>query len=219
MPMLVSSVEPERVHSPAVEVVFLLDDGVVSRPGRLLVRRDQTFEVELDAPPPSVAQHVRVVLSIQGDTPRRITGAVEAVSGQRLQIVGARSKAPDKRRFPRLLGAIGLRWRRLGDETENAWHEPDPLMSFSVVGLAFGAASDAAEDGDLLALDFNVGGAGPRYSAVARVVRVAAREADEVVGGETHEIAVELLQAPAGAREALAEHMLRIQRALTRGAR
>lgn len=214
MPLLIQPAPPARVVTSAAEVVFLYDDGLVTRTGRLLVRRGSRYEVELELTPPEGAVDMRVVLSVLGDSPRRVPGRVAAVQGRRLVIEGRSAVRSDKRRFPRLPAAIPLRWRPVR-EAEGAWHEPDPFMNFSVVGFSFGGRADDTQEGDLLTLDFAVPPKAARFAGLARVVRVAEREAADVVGDETHEISVELVEAPAAAREALGDLTLRIQRALT----
>lgn len=215
MPLLVNPIAAAQVQLAPVEAVFLLEEGVLSLSGRLLVRRGDVFEVEFDEPP-AADVGTRVVLAIAGETPRRIQGRIEGATGSRVRVQGHRAKSPDQRRFPRLFGAIGLRWRRLAEGHAEPWREPDPLMSFSVVGFAFGGTDGETTEGDLVSLDFAIGGTGPRHAGIGRVVRIAPRQPDDVVGGETHEIAVDLLEASPEAREALGEYMLRIQRALTR---
>lgn len=216
MPMLVPPDAGPPARNTPVEVVFLGPGPLLSRGGRLIAHRGRQYELALDTAPPDPgreASAVRVVLSIGGDRPRRVTGRLVQQTGERVT-VEARAETPtDKRRFPRLVAAIGLRWRAL--QSEGPWHEPDPLMNFSVVGFSFGGSAAQTQEGDLLALDFQVGGEGSRYPATARVARVLAREPAAVVGAETHEISVELLDSPFEAREALADLTLRIQRAMT----
>jgi hypothetical protein len=215
MPQLVSPAADPADPTP-VDVVFLNDDAVVTRAGRLLSHRGDRYEVTLEtAPPAAVSAGGRVVLAIGGDTPRRVPARVVSLSDTRLVVEVRGASRTDKRRFPRLVGAIGLRWRPLQDDTEDAWHEPDPLMNFSVVGFSFGAGAEDTQEGALLGLDFQVPGTSSRFSAVARVVRVAARAPAEVHGDETHEVSVEMIEAPLEAREALADLTLRIQRAMT----
>lgn len=215
MPMLVSPAAIQARPTP-VDVVFLDDDAVVTRAGRLLAHRGERYEVTLEtAPEAEVSVGRRVVLSIGGDTPRRVPARVVSLSDTRLVVEVRGSARTDKRRFPRLVGAIGLRWRHLHNEGEDAWHEPDPLMNFSVVGFSFGSGAEDTQEGALLGLDFQVAGGETRFSAVARVVRVAAREPADVHGDETHEVSVEMIEAPLEAREALADLTLKIQRAMT----
>lgn len=215
MPMLVSPVPAEARPIP-VDVVFLDDDAVVTRAARLLAHRGERYEVTLEtAPEADVRVGRRVVLSIGGDSPRRVPARVVSLTDNRLVVETRGAVRADKRRFPRLVGAIGLRWRHLQDEGEDAWHEPDPLMNFSVVGFSFGAGAEDTQEGALLGLDFQVAGGDARFSAVARVVRVAAREPSDVHGDETHEVSVEMIEAPFEAREALADLTLKIQRAMT----
>lgn len=216
MPVLASSDSPLPVRRTAVDVVFLGDAGVTTRAGRLIAHRGDEYELSLDeTPPESNGRPARVVLSILGDHPRRVSGRATVRAERRLTVRALGIVRPEKRRFPRLVAAIGLRWRHLQAEGAGAWHEPDPLMSFSVGGFAFGAGAEDTQEGALLALEFQVGHAGPLHAAVARVVRVAPRPDGEVVDLETHEVSVELTEAPHAAREALAELTLRIQRALT----
>lgn len=216
MPMLVppDADLPAR-HTP-VEVVFLGPGPLLSRAARLIAHRGRQYELALDTAPPDTGREgaaVRVVLSIGGERPRRVTGRLVRQSGERLTVEVRAESPADKRRFPRLVAAIGLRWRAL--QSEGPWHEPDPLMNFSVVGFSFGGSAEETQEGDLLVLDFQVGDEGPRYPATARVARVQPREPAAVVGAETHEISIELLDSPLEAREALAELTLRIQRAMT----
>jgi hypothetical protein len=216
MPMLVEPTAPVPGPHLGVEVVFLYDDAVVPRSGRLLSQSGTRYEVELDLDPPAFDRDRRVVLSFSGERTRRQPARLVAQRGRRLSFEArGRVRGEEKRRFPRLVAAIGLRWQVLGAEAARAWHEPDPFMSFSVTGLAFGGRAALTSPGDRIIVDFQVGGVGPRHQGTARVIRVAERTAADRHGDEDHEIAVEFERIPAEAREALAELTLKIQRALT----
>jgi len=217
MPMLVEPTAPVPGTHTGVEVVFLYDDAVVPRSGRLVSHAGSTFEVELDLEPPAFDPDRRVVLSFRGERIRRQPARLVSQRGRRLTFEArGRLHGEEKRRFPRLVAAIGLRWRRVeAGPAPWDWHEPDPFMSFSVTGLAFGGRAGQVSAGERIAVDFQVGGIGPRHHGTARVVRVAERSPADRHGDEDHEIAVEFERIPAEAREALAELTLRIQRALT----
>lgn len=223
--MLTSSDQPLPIRHTPVEVVFLGPGSVVSHPGHLLTRHGNSYDLALDETPPEPADgNLRVVLSIGGEVPARSAGHLISQRGKRVTVETRETPPSDNRRFPRLLGAIGLRWRSL--EAEGAWHEPDPLMNFSVVGFAFGGPA-ALREGELLDLDFQVGGEGPRHGGTGRVVRTLARSPesprsqasdpspDSPAEADTHDVSVELIDTSLEAREALAELTLRIQRAFT----
>lgn len=218
MPRPIEPSAPVPDTHTGVEVTFLYDDAVVPRSGRLVSHAGSHFEVELDLEPPASDADRRVVLSFRGERVRRQPARLVAQSGRRLTLEArGHLHEEEKRRFPRLVAAIGLRWRALdaGGSTVWSWHEPDPFMSFSVTGLAFGGRAGLVNAGDRIVVDFQVGGTGPRHQGTALVIRVTERSPADCQGDEDHEIAVEFERIPAEAREALAELTLRIQRALT----
>jgi hypothetical protein len=219
MPMIAEPTAPVPGPQTGVEVVFLYDDAVVPRSGRLVSHQGSTFEIELDLEPPAFDRDRRVVLSFRGERIRRQPARLVSQRERRLTFEArGRVHGEEKRRFPRLVAAIGLRWRGITSTDAAAvtvWHEPDPFMSFSVTGLAFGGRVGQVVAGERITVDFQVGGVGPRHVGTARVIRVAERSPADRHGDEDHEIAVEFERIPAEAREALAELTLRIQRALT----
>ncbi|MFZ4734901.1 MAG: PilZ domain-containing protein [Bradymonadia bacterium] len=215
MPLLVSSMTPARTSPLLADVVFTVDGQVRARSGRVVQRSGRTWELDLTVSPPTqLERDTRIVLDLHGGDHRRYQCAVLGSEGRRLRLLELAQVREDKRAFPRHFGAIQLRWRLVRDQDDGPWTEPDPFMSFSIGGLAFGGRADAAQLGDLVELDFAVAQDAKRHAAIGRVIRVAERPSSEVFDDETQDLAVAFVDIAPEGREALAAFTLRIQRAL-----
>jgi hypothetical protein len=108
-----------------------------------------------------------------------------------------------------------------GPAREGEWWEPDPFMDFSGSGLKFEDRLHC-EAGDLVLLELSIPPAETLWRATARVVRVepiereGVEDADPATGDRepTHRVAIEFIDLPQEAAEALAAFTLKIQGAL-----
>jgi hypothetical protein len=181
---------------------------------------------------------MRVVLEGGPDLEVRIKGRIAAIEGNRLRVETERVVPPDKRSFPRMYGGIRVRYRVLaegesdevgsawisGEEApkrEGAWREPDPFMDFSGTGLRFEDQLHCRTK-DLLLIELALPSSEDRWHATARVVRVdpigpedlAGRDEEEGKRAPTHQIAVQFVDLPTEATEALTTFAMSIQDAL-----
>jgi len=210
---------PTDSPTPAAsaDVVFSHDQRFHARTGRVVSRAGASWTLELSVPPPPALEvDTRVVLDVAGTPSRKFRCAVLRAEGHRLELQQLGELREEKRVFPRHFGAITLRWRPLREDASEDWREPDPFMSFSVGGLSFGVSDNAAQNGELIELDFSVGQGDVRHRAVARVLRTLPRSSGDVFGRETHDLAANFVELGVEGREALADFTLRIQRALAR---
>ena len=221
-----------------VEMICLSVSPPVIRNGRVTCQGEGPCEVVLEEPEPRLEPGMRVVLDGGPDRDLRIKGLVTGVEGPRLRVQLERVVPPDKRSFPRMYGGIHVRYRVLaagqGDEGASAWvaggdepagggvwREPDPFMDFSGTGLRFEDQLHCRPE-DRLLIELRLPSSEDLWRATARVVRVDPIRSDDLGGREekepasvpTHQIAVEFLEMPADATEALTEFGMRIQDAL-----
>lgn len=221
-----------------VEVVCLSVSPPVIRKGRVTCQGKGPCEVVLEAPEPRLAPGMRLVLDGGPDRRFRIKGLIAEAEGNRLRVDTERVVPPDKRSFPRMYGGIHLRYRVLAPgETEKdfaawlagadlqgregGWREPDPFMDFSGTGLRFEDELHCGQDDHVL-IELRLPAAEHAWRTAARVVRVDPIRPDDWKRGEeadqeqarTHQIAVEFIDLPADATEALTEFAMRIQEAL-----
>lgn len=167
----------------------------------------------------------RVILELPAGSPEpRATASVVGAAGRAVRVRVQRTVQKDAREYPRLVGRIGLRYRRGGDAA--AWmggadvpgdeREPDPFMNFSVTGLAF-EDEPAVSAGDTLLASLTVPGAAP-FRATARVVRTWPIPEDErEEGPATHRIAIVFDAVPPEGTAALLAYTQRLQELLTEG--
>lgn len=220
-----ASPDDPRVSGAAVEVVCLEGDEPLVAEGRVHRVADGCYILDLDRPVDAIRPGARTILNFPGsDAPRVIARAVSAV-GNRLRCEQVEERERERRAWPRLVAGIPLRYRVLrGAETvvevdawlkgsdapreRGAWHEPDPLMNFSVAGLRFDTRGPG-EVGDVLLLEFQVGADPRRHRATGRVRHVG--EADE---DGLRSVAVSFEQIAPEAENALTELTLTIQDAL-----
>jgi hypothetical protein len=181
---------------------------------------------------------MRVVLDGGPERDVRIKGRIATIEGHRLRVETERVVPPDKRSFPRMYGGIHVRYRVLtegeseevgsawvsgaeGPGREGAWREPDPFMDFSGTGLRFEDQLHCKRE-DLLLIELALPSSEDRWRATGRVVRVdpigqedlLGRDEEERKRAPTHQIAVQFVDLPTEATEALTNFAMRIQDAL-----
>lgn len=189
----------------------------------------RTYDVELEDAGTEVPAGTRVVLNLRAAGGHRVRGVVSVSRRGRLQVHEQDVSPPEKRSFPRLLGAIPLRWCPAPSPVDHAavarwlaggaapvppdaWSEPDPLMNFSVTGLRFDDGRPATVGATVL-LELGVADEPRRWRATGRVVR-AERPVSPADPEAPWTIAIEFVELPAGAREALTAYTLRRQQHL-----
>ncbi len=176
-------------------------------------------ELDLDEAGPFGVGARLVLESVDGGGPRWIV-VVTGVSDRTVTARVVRAAAEERREYPRVHGAIPLRYRvSPGPDIASAWmhgepvdgvtRAPSPWMEFSVTGLAF-EDEPLAREGDTLLIELGVAGGPRRWRCVAGVVHVVPLPGARA-SGPTHRIALEFHQIPATATVALAEYTLRIQ--------
>ncbi len=221
-----------------VDVICLSVSPPLIRRGRVTLHRAGSFEVTLEGPEPALEPGMRIVLDGGPDRDLRIKGRIAEREGARLRVETEGVVPPDKRSFPRMYGGIHVRYRVLaGDPAgkiasawvagkdvpgeEGAWRVPDPFMDFSGTGLRFEDQLCCAK-GDRLLMELALPSSEERWRATARVVRVDPIRPEDVEGREegkgtsapTHQVAVQFVDLPTEATEALTAFAMRIQDAL-----
>lgn len=221
-----------------VEILCLSVTPPVIRRGRVTCPGKGPCEVVLEEAEPRLEPGMRVVLDGGPDRPFRIKGLIANAEGASLRIETERVVPPDKRSFPRMYGGVHIRYRVLGPGEadkgasawlsgeempggEGEWREPDPFMDFSGTGLRFEDRHPCKPE-DRMLIELRLPSSKDSWRTTARVVRVDPIRSDELeAGGEvgkdpapTHQIAVQFLDIPPEATEALTEFAMRIQDAL-----
>ncbi len=221
-----------------VEIFCLSVTPPVIRKGRATCCGKGPCEVVLEEPEPRLEPGMRVVLDGGPDRDIRIRGRVAGMEGNRLQVEAERVVPPDKRSFPRMYGGIHVRYRVLDSDepektlstwldggedsgTEGEWREPDPFMDFSGTGLRFEDELRCSR-GDLMLIELRLPASEDLWRATARVVRVDPIRPEDLEGRvetkkepfSTHQIAVQFVELPTDATEALTAFGMRIQDAL-----
>ncbi len=221
-----------------VEIICLSVSPPVIRNGRVTCQGEGPCEVVLEEPEPRLEPGMRVVLDGGPDSDLRIKGLVTGMEGLRLRVETERVVPPDKRSFPRMYGGIYVRYRILdagaGEEKAAAWvaggdapgqdgewREPDPFMDFSGTGLRFEDQLHCKPE-DWMLVELGLPSSEDLWRVTARVVRVdpirredfEARDEKKPVPAPTHQIAVQFVDLPADATEALTAFGMRIQDAL-----
>lgn len=218
---------PLRLPAP-VNLIYATEERPRLFAGTLL--RVDGDHVELSAPGAALPDGARLVLQYTADQ----AGPVRKVrvlrsEGDVLHCENVPAPPPDKREYPRVHGAVNVRYRVARAEADaDAWlagkeaggpeHTPDPFMNFSVVGLAWDDHPFSKDD-DLLLLAIEIPQDKRVWRCTARVVRVSPipiDERDETVDA-THRIAVAFERIGEDAVEALGSYTLRIQDAWLEG--
>ncbi len=201
-----------------VDVINVSSPGLTTCSGHILRFEDAVYHIELES---SLTLQIgtRLVINLLESPRRRVTATVQATDGLHVEALEHRATPPDNRDYPRLAGGIRLRYRvaaegeaggwLAGDEAPGPWLEPDPLMNFSVTGLRFDDDKHCS-DGDTLLCEFGVPEQTGAWRAIARVVRVLPLAEGAAA---THSVAIQFVELPSGASDALTEYALRLQRA------
>jgi hypothetical protein len=158
---------------------------------------------------------------------------VEAVLASAPELRRGARPAPDRRAFPRCMGALAVQchagvsddpaaaaeWLHEGRASSEVW-SPDPFMNFSALGLAFEDEARARE-GDTLFLSIRLPREPASFRAVARVLRVSELPADEREPDSraTQRVAVRFDAIDPRGSAALVAYTLRVQAALMEGTR
>lgn len=158
---------------------------------------------------------------------------VEAVLSGAPELRRGTRAAPDRRAFPRCMGALDVHchpgvpddpaaaagWLHEGGSPAPGWR-PDPFMNFSALGLAFEDEARAAL-GDTLFLSIRIPREPAGFRAVARVLRVSELPVDEREPDSraTHRFAVRFEAIDPRGSAALVAYTLRVQAALMEGTR
>jgi hypothetical protein len=228
----------DEMKDVPVEIFCLSVTPPVIRKGLVSCHREGPCEVVLDEAEPRLEPGMRVVLEGGPDRDIRIKGRVAGMEGQLLRVEAERVVPPDKRSFPRMYGGIHVRYRVMasGEDEEAAaawvaggeapgeqveWREPDPFMDFSGTGLRFEDQLHCAAD-DRMLMELRLPSSEDVWRATARVVRVDPIRCDDLEKrnerkkepAPTHQIAVQFVDLPADATEALTAFAMRIQDAL-----
>jgi hypothetical protein len=228
----------DKLKNAPVEVLCMSLTTPVIKKGRITCHGDGFCEVALDGNEAPLEGGTSVIVDAGPETGVRIKGQVVAVSGSRFRVESERLVLPDKRSFPRVMGGIRVRYRVVsgkgakaaasawlkGDDkprAEGEWWEPDPFMDFSGSGLKFDDRLHC-KVGDELLLQLQVPPGREVWRATARVVRLdplpppAQDELDEIQRelAPTHQIAIQFVELPPEASEALSAFTLRVQDAL-----
>jgi len=223
--------KPELLDVP-VEVLFLAADPPLMARGRVTCRDAESCDVLLEAHEHGFAEGMQVIVDAGEATDLRVVGSIAFVQENLLHVQSRTVVPRDKRIFPRTWGGIKLRyqvaqgeqvrpWLDRGVAASTVWYEPDPWMDFSGSGLKFEDLERCAPD-DTLLLDLSIPPRDVRYRASARVVRLlpippeeqAMIEREEGQLLPTHQVAVQFLELPSEAIEALMDFTLRVQDAL-----
>ena len=195
---------------------------------------DGRYTIALDRDASDLKAGSSVILNfLDGETPR-VIAHIESASGTTLMCTQHKVRAREKRIFPRLHGGLPVRYCVVGQGSnaearvsawlggdaqavdDGEWHTPDEFMNFSVTGLRFDGP-DIAYEGDSLLLELGVRGREDRWHCSATIVRIFDIPEDEQdpETGYRHSFAVNFVDIPTEAQEALTEMTLEIQEALT----
>lgn len=213
--------------SAPVSIIYAVPDPPVLARGTLVRVEGEELDIDV-ASSATIPAGARLIVQFgEGIAPREVR--VERAEGRRLHTRTVRTRAPDKREYPRVHGAVDLRYRvPPGEDAGDAWMRgedvggadftPDPFMNFSATGLAFDDL-ERTRDGELLLLTLGIPHDDRRWRATARVVRIAPIPVDERDEGvdTTHRVAIAFERIPEEAVEALGNYTLRIQDAWLEG--
>jgi hypothetical protein len=227
-----------EMNDVPVEIFCLSVTPPVIRKGRATCHGTGPCEVVLEEPETRLEPGMRVVLEGGPEQNVRIKGLVAGMEGNRLRVEAQRLVPPDKRSFPRMHGGIHVRYRvppsaeaekiasawidgKSEPGAQEEWREPDPFMDFSGTGLRFEDELHCNKD-DVMLIELRLPASSDLWRATARVVRVDAIRPEELEGrtksrkgsAPTHQIAVQFVELPAEATEALTAFAMRIQDAL-----
>jgi hypothetical protein len=227
------SVTMDKSIAVPVEVVCTSGEVPFVAEGRISRFAEGTYVIELDRDATRLEPgHAAILNFLDGTTPRVIARITE-VRGNEMTCTQQKVREREKRAFPRLHGGLPVRYRvaghgpaaeallaawmrgDAGPGDEGDWYRPDEFMNFSVTGLRFEAPA-VAEEGDALLLELGVRGRKERWRCSASIVRIFDIPEDEQdpETGYKHRFAVNFVEIPPAAQEALSEMTLDIQEAL-----
>lgn len=219
-----------ETHPPGADpctLVLVTADPPFVGHGWAAAPQGDLLELTIDDAPGTLVPGVRLVLEFEPGTPRpRTMASIEQVAGEKVMVRLLPTLPPDKREYPRVEGALNLRYRvrPTGHEDVRAWRDgedvegpelrPDPFMNISVTGLNFEDVL-SCERGDAVLCAFKIPGEREEWRAVGTVVRVQPipiDERDDTISA-THRIAVHFSWTQDGAYDALRRLTIRLQEA------
>lgn len=224
----------------AVDVVDIASPGLRTWRGRVEAEQDGQLALVLDDPAGSLQAGAAVVVDWRASHHPRVVATVISADHPHYQVLARKQVARDRRVFPRLMGGIAVRCRRIGPDEDmaavidqflatgtapaaagEAWFEPDPLMNFSVNGLRF-EDQGHLDPGDTVLCEVGLSSGTERWRTAGLVMRRVPVDADllDTPSPEalvqpppvTHHIALMFSDPPEGLTEALAAYTLQLQR-------
>lgn len=219
MPAETCPVSVDLMALKAVPPVFLK--------GRVVFDTPWSCTVDHDGNAAGLRVGLDVVLNAAAEAGCRVVGTISSVEPRQVKIAVSHMVRTDQRIFPRMWGGIHARYRTAkddaeldawmhGTELEGPWHTPEPYMDFSASGLRFEDQETCRKD-DTVLVEFRVPFHEPAWRATAKVVRVAPLTADDLedvdpdVQCPTHEVAVQFVEVPSEAIDALMDFTVRLQ--------
>ncbi len=215
-----------------VEIIFLTSSGPRTCSGRMVRHDGDKIEVELSAEDAShVEDGTRTMVDSGESSLTRLIGLVEGIDKRRVSVTVEKSVKRDLREYPRTYGGITTRYRVVEpDKAEAAaiswmagealesekgtWRTPDPYMNFSATGLRFEESEATCTGGDLILLEMKLPTSEVTWRALAEIVRCAPLMEEEQSEEATHFVALNFLEIPSEASQALARFTLRVLSAL-----
>lgn len=233
--------DDDEARGAPVDVIDIGAPGWRTLTGQVQASRGQHLEISFDdpeMPPPSVGS--RVVLNLRKGHGERHSADVTRSWPGGFEACKRRTRLPERRVYPRLMGGIPLDYIILpGDQAgatqapqawvdglvagpAEGWASPDPLMNFSVTGLCFEAICPEDEPpcsaGDVFLGWMAVGSDAQRHRVAGLVVRATAIPRDEQkIPGDpaapqpTHRVAINFTVMEDAAVEALTAYTLQLQ--------
>jgi hypothetical protein len=218
---------PNQQHAISVDLMALKAVPPVFLKGRAVFDTPRSCTVDLLSDAPGLRVGLDLVLDAAAEAGCRVVGTITEVEARRIRVSVDHMVRTDLRVFPRMWGGISVRYRAAtspdeanpwlrGEGLAGTWHCPEPYMDFSASGLRFEDAETCRKD-DLVLLEFRVPFHDPAWRATARVVRIAPLSADDLedvdpdVPRPTHEVAVQFVEVPPEAVDALVDFTGRLQ--------
>lgn len=209
----------------SVEIVCAVGDVPFLARGRVRHEQQGTYTIDVDRDASSLPSGARIILSYPDGQSDRIVAKVDRVSGNELVCSQQQLRQRERREFPRLHGGVPVRYRRVsaadftgtaarwlrGSEDpvvlgpDEAWVEPERFMNYSVTGLRF-RTDDEVKLHEIMLLELGVPDSPDRWRCTARCVHAGTNP-----DGPGQIIALEFVQIPGAAREALTNMTLEAQ--------
>jgi len=214
--------------SQAVEIVCAAGDIPFLARGRVRQQQSGTYTIDVDRDASKLPQGARIILSYPDGQSDRIVAKIDHVSGNELVCSQQQLRQRERREFPRLHGGVAVRYRRIakaqfmgtaarwlrGSDAPavvgpaEEWMEPGRFMNYSVTGLRFRTEDNVQLD-EVILLELGVPDRADRWRCTARCVF-----AGDDPAGSGQVIALEFIQIPGAAREALTNMTLEAQAVL-----